>query len=200
MLQSAAVRSSRAELEAMTDGLTGLYNHRYLHERLAEEVARARHEKTKLSLLFCGLDGFKRYNEAHGYKAGDEALCRVARIIEGHSRQVDLAARYGGEEFALVLIEADSSGAAEVAERIRAEVAAAHADLEDPLTVSVGVATFPDDARTKDELLDKAAWAMHAAKRGGRDRVVVFSASLARDDEPPPDGGPEDQAATAAPA
>jgi diguanylate cyclase (GGDEF)-like protein len=197
MLQSAAVRSSRAELEAMTDGLTGLYNHRYLHERMAEEVGRARHEKTKLSLLFCGLDGFKRYNEAHGYKTGDEALCRVARIIEGHSRQVDLAARFGGKEFALVLIEADSAGAAEVAERIRAEVAAAHADQEEPLTVSIGVATCPDDARTKDELLDKAAWAMHAAKRGGRNRVVVFSASLPRGDEPPPDGGQEDQAAAA---
>jgi len=200
MLQSAAVRSSRAELEAMTDGLTGLYNHRYLHERLDEELTRTRHDKTTLSLLSCGLDGFKRYNEVCGYKAGDEALCRVARIIEGHSRQVDLAARYGGKEFALVLIEADSDGAAEVAERIRAEVAAAHADQEEPLTVSVGVATCPGDARTKDELLDKAAWAMHAAKRGGRDRVVVFSASLARDEVPPPDASPEDQPAAAAPA
>jgi len=193
MLQAAAVRSSRAELEATTDGLTDLYNHRYLHERLAEELARAGQQKTKLSLLFCGLDGFKHYNDACGYKAGDEALCRVARIIEGSSRQVDLAGRYSGEEFALVLTEADADGAAEVAERIRAEVAAAHATESQPLTVSIGVATYPDDADAKDELLDKAAWAMHAAKRSGRDRVIVFSGGLLRSGAAGADAGAADQ-------
>ena len=180
MLQAAAVRSSRAELEATTDGLTGLYNHRYLHERLTEELVRAHQKKAQLSLLLCGLDEFRRYNEVCGYKAGDEALCRVARIIEASCRQVDLAARFGGEEFTVVLLEADADGAAEVAERIRGEVAAAHAAERQPLTVTIGIATYPDDASGKDELLDKAAWAMHAAKRSGRDRVVVFSGGLLR--------------------
>jgi diguanylate cyclase (GGDEF)-like protein len=180
MLQATAVRSSRAELEATTDALTGLYSHSYFQERLAKALTRARHEETKLSLLLCGLDEFKRYNETCGYRAGDEALCRVARIIEGCSREADRAARYGGEEFAVVLMGADAHGAAEVAERIRAEVAATHAAYGEPLTVSIGVATFPDGARTKDALLEKAARAMHAAKSGGRNRVVVFSGALVR--------------------
>ena len=92
MLQAAAVRSSRAELEATTDGLTGLYNHRYLHERLAEELARARQQKTKLSLCLCGLDEFRRYNESWGYKAGDEALCRGGT----HHRRLEPPGRPGG--------------------------------------------------------------------------------------------------------
>ena len=90
-----------------------------------------------------------------------------------------------------MLTEADADGAAEVAERIRAEVAAAHADQQEPLTVSIGVATYPDDADAKDELLDKAAWAMHAAKRSGRDCVIVFSGGLLRS------GGAGPQAGTA---
>ena len=200
MLQAAAVRSSRAELEATTDGLTGLYNHRYFHERLAEELGRARQQKTKLSLLFCGLDEFRRYNESLWLQGRRRGALRVARIIEGRSRQVDLAARYAGKEFALVLIEADSRRCRRGGRARPGRGGPGGRGAEEPLTVSIGVATYPDDARAKDELLDKAAWAMHAAKRGGRDRVVVFSASLPRGDEPPPDGGQEDQAAAATPA
>jgi diguanylate cyclase (GGDEF)-like protein/excisionase family DNA binding protein len=175
MLQSAAIRYSRAEVEAITDGLTGLYNHRYLHERLEEELRRARRRDTPLSLLFCDCDDFKTYNDTHGHKAGDAALARIARIIESCSRRVDLPARYGGEEFVLVLVETDAAGALTVAERIRAEIAASSASGGQPLTVSIGVATCPGDAAARDELLDKADWAMYAAKRAGRDRVLAFS-------------------------
>ena len=101
MLHATALRMSRAELEALSDGLTGLYNHRYLHDRLHEELDRARSEETELSLLFIDLDRFKDHNDALGHKAGDEALRRVARILEQYSRRIDLAARYGGDEFAL---------------------------------------------------------------------------------------------------
>ena len=174
MLQSAAIRFSRAEVEAITDGLTGLYNHRYLHERLDEELERARRHETRVSLLFCDCDEFKAYNDEHGHKAGDAALTRIARIVESCSRRVDLAARYGGEEFVLVLVDTDAAGALTVAERVRSEVAAAGAHGDCPLSVSIGVATFPDDATAKDELLDKADWAMYAAKRAGRDRVLSF--------------------------
>ena len=175
MLQSAAIRFSRAEVEAITDGLTGLYNHRYLHERLQEELERAERRDSKLSLLFCDCDDFKTYNDTYGHKAGDAALGRIARIIEACARRIDLAARYGGEEFVLVLIETDIGGALTVAERIRAEVEAASAVGGRPLTVSIGVATCPDDANARDELLDKADWAMYAAKRAGRNRVLAFS-------------------------
>ena len=111
MLQAAAIRFSRAEVEAITDGLTGLYNHRYLHERLQEELERARRHEGTLSLLFCDCDHFKVYNDSYGHKAGDAALGRIARIIEACGRRVDLAARYGGEEFVLVLVDTDSAGA-----------------------------------------------------------------------------------------
>jgi GGDEF domain-containing protein len=118
MLQSAAIRFSRAEVEAITDGLTGLYNHRYLHERLQEELERAERRDSKLSLLFCDCDHFKTYNDTYGHKAGDAALGRIARIIEACARRIDLAARYGGEEFVLVLIETGIGGALTVAESI----------------------------------------------------------------------------------
>ncbi len=178
MLQAAAIRFSRAEVEAITDGLTGLYNHRYLHERLEEEIERARRHKTRLSLLFFDCDDFKRYNDLYGHKAGDAALTRIARIAEGCSRRVDLAARYGGEEFVLVLVDTEHEGALKVAERIRSEVESTSVATDRPLSVSVGVAGFPDDATAKDELLDKADWAMYAAKRAGRNRVLSFRDGL----------------------
>ncbi len=174
MLQSAAIRFSRAEVEAITDGLTGLYNHRYLHERLEEELKRARRRDSALTLLFCDCDHFKVYNDTYGHKAGDAALARIARIIEACSRRTDLAARYGGEEFVLALIDTDTAGALLVAERIRTEVEAAGAKGGQPLTVSIGVAGFPQNAAARDELLDKADWAMYAAKGAGRNRVLAF--------------------------
>ena len=182
MLQSAAIRFSRAEVEAITDGLTGLYNHRYLHERLREELERARRRKSKLSLVFCDCDHFKTYNDDYGHKAGDAALARIARIIEAGSRRVDLAARYGGEEFVLVLIDTDGAGALVVAEHLRREVEASSARGGQALTVSIGTATYPDDASAHDELLDKADWAMYAAKRAGRNRVLAFADDLVRDE------------------
>ena len=178
MLQAAAIRFSRAEVEAITDGLTSLYNHRYLHERLQEELERAQRHDGTLALLFCDCDHFKTYNDAYGHKAGDAALGRIARIIEACSRRVDLAARYGGEEFVLVLVDTDAAGALTVAERIRADVEATSVKGGQPLTVSIGVATCPDDASARDELLDKADWAMYTAKRAGRNRVLSFRDGL----------------------
>jgi len=174
ILRAATIRFSRAEVEAITDGLTGLYNHRYLHERLEEELDRARRYDDVVSLLFVDCDEFKQFNDAFGHKLGDVALGRIARILEACSRRVDLAARYGGEEFVLVLVGTDGAGARTVAERIRAEVETSSLAGGQPLTVSVGIASYPDDASGKDELLDKADWAMYAAKRMGRDRVLSF--------------------------
>jgi diguanylate cyclase (GGDEF)-like protein len=171
------VQSGRSELEAITDGLTGLYNHRYFHERLSEEIDRCQEQGTGLALLFCDLDNFRAFNDLHGHGSGDKALRAVARVLESSVRHVDLVARYGGEEFAAILIDTTEPGALEVAERIRAGIT--HAQLgagTDTLSMSIGVATCPRDATFKDELVDKADWAMYLAKRRGRDTVMTFGA------------------------
>jgi diguanylate cyclase (GGDEF)-like protein len=174
IVRAATIRYSRAEVEAITDSLTGLYNHRYLHERLDEELHRAFRYDGQLSLLFVDCDDFKGFNDAYGHKAGDQALARIARVLESCSRRIDLAGRYGGEEFVLVLVDTGPAGARKVAERVRSEVRATSLAAGQELTVSVGVAGYPRDASGKDELLDKADWAMYAAKRTGRDRVLSF--------------------------
>ena len=176
MLHTAAVQSGRSELEAITDGLTGLYNHRYFHERLSYEIERCQEEGTSIALLFCDLDNFRNFNELHGHGSGDKALRAVARVLEGSVRHVDLVARYGGEEFAAILIDTDEHGALDVAERIRAGITRTAVTGADTLSVSIGVATCPRDATFKDELVDKADWAMYLAKRRGRDQVMTFSA------------------------
>ena len=173
MLQTAAVRLSRAEIDAVTDALTGLYNHRYLHERLSEELHRARELERPLSVLFCDLDHFKDYNDANGHSAGDAVLREVAHLIEQSVRNVDVAGRYGGEEFVVLLVETGRDAALTVAERIRERIGGAGFSAGGaPLTVSIGVAGFPDDAERREELLDKADAAMYLAKRLGRDRVA----------------------------
>jgi diguanylate cyclase (GGDEF)-like protein/excisionase family DNA binding protein len=178
ILQSAAVRSTRGEIDAISDSLTGLYNHRYLHERLGEELRRAEELGSPLSLLFCDLDEFKEFNETLGHRAGDNALRSTAHILEQSIRHIDLAARYGGEEFVVALMGTATGDALEVAERIRERVHETFiAPSSDPLSISIGVATFPLDGTTKEELLDKADWAMHVAKRLGRNKVVSFSPS-----------------------
>lgn len=181
MLHTAAAQSGRSELEAITDGLTGLYNHRYFHERLSYEIERCQEEGTSIALLFCDLDNFRAFNELHGHGSGDRALRAVARVLESSVRHVDLVARYGGEEFAAILIDTDEAGALEVAERIRTGITRTVVAGADTLSVSVGVATCPRDATFKDELVDKADWAMYLAKRRGRDTVMTFAAEHGSD-------------------
>ena len=175
MLQTAAVRLSRAEIDAITDALTGLYNHRYLHERLSEELHRARELQRPLSVLFCDLDHFKGYNDTNGHSAGDAVLQEVAHVIEQSVRNIDVAARYGGEEFVVILVETDREEALAVAERIRKRLRDAGFTANGvPLTVSIGIAGYPDDADRREDLLNKADWAMYLAKRRGRDQVATF--------------------------
>jgi diguanylate cyclase (GGDEF)-like protein/excisionase family DNA binding protein len=175
MLELGTGQSMRSELEAVVDSLTGLYTHRYFHERLSEELERCRTQRTSLAVLLLDLDDFRAFNERHGHSAGDGALRAVAHVVESSVRRIDVAARYGGEEFAALLIDTDEPGAVEVAERIRDGIAAVSLAGGENLSVSIGVATYPGDASFKDELLDKADWAMHLAKRQGRDAAVAFS-------------------------
>jgi diguanylate cyclase (GGDEF)-like protein len=177
LVHSAALRFSRAEVDAITDGLTGVFNHRFLHERLAEEIEASADAGATLTLLFCDLDHFKAYNDQHGHSAGDTALRAVAGVIESSIRHVDVAARYGGEEFAVILVDTDTVDAAPVAERIRDRVARTLLADDGGITVSVGVASYPAHADSALTLIEAADRAMYDAKRRGRDRVVAADGS-----------------------
>jgi diguanylate cyclase (GGDEF)-like protein len=181
-----AEANTRLAQLAVTDGLTGLYNHRHLHERLALEVERSQRSGLPLSVLMLDVDHFKLFNDSFGHPAGDEVLRQVARVLNDTRRANDVVARYGGEEFAVILVDTAKFTAAKVAERVRERIAA-H-DFHDPahrtqrgtpITVSLGVATFPDDGVDAEALIRAADTALYAAKRSGRNRVVLFSAQLA---------------------
>lgn len=162
---------------ALTDSLTGLNNHRYFHERITQEMSRAKRFRKNLSLLVIDVDNFKKYNDANGHLAGDDALKRISTIIKENIRVADVAARYGGEEFMVILPETSKEQAMMVAERIRSAIEKESFIGEESipgrnLTVSIGVATFPEDSETKDELIKKADEAMYTAKLRGKNCVV----------------------------
>ncbi len=170
------------ELESLSyrDELTGLYNHRAFHERLGEELARAQRYGQPLSLLLTDVDAFMTVNQDLGYQIGDEVLRRIATVIvsaesPGRVRASDIIARYSGEEFVVLLPETSKAGAITKANRLREAVAKAEFPGSRAITLSVGVATFPDDAATPDALVQAAESALRGAKRAGRNRVHFFS-------------------------
>ena len=158
----------------VTDDLTGVSNRRLLAERAQIELERARRTGQPLSLLVIDLDHFKQVNDALGHLKGDALLREVARVLLEHVRRADTVARYGGEEFVVLLPDASREQALLAAEKLRATVGESCRGFEAPQTISIGLATFPDDASTFAELLDAADRALFQAKRAGRDRVVVF--------------------------
>jgi len=167
-------KEAHGELEklSLTDSLTGLYNRRHLMGTLASEVQRSRRLRRAFSVLLADVDRFKQYNDTHGHLAGDAALVKIAEVFRRTTRQVDCVARYGGEEFVVMLLEANLATAAIVAERIRARVA--EQDLGDgKLSLSIGVAEYPDGGETPEELIATADAAMYRAKSAGRNQVVV---------------------------
>jgi diguanylate cyclase (GGDEF)-like protein len=166
-----------------TDAMTGLHNYRYFELRLKEEIARARREGTHISLLILDVDYFKNYNDTLGHPAGDEVLRKVGKILQSSVRDNDIVARYGGEEFAIILSGAEKNGAVKLAERIREKVeeAAFYKEEIQPnnkLTISLGVATFPDDALNEEELVHNADKALYQAKNAGRNKVVAYTEEL----------------------
>lgn len=182
--QELAEANTRLSQLAVTDGLTGLYNHRHLHERLVLEVERSSRNGLPLSLLMLDVDQFKQYNDRHGHPEGDEVLRQLARLMTDDRRINDLCARYGGEEFCILLVDTAKAVAGQVAERLRAAVAGhpfPHAGSQPggKISISVGVATFPDDAGSATELVRAADGALYQAKRSGRDRVVLAGAAAA---------------------
>jgi diguanylate cyclase (GGDEF)-like protein len=167
------LRNQNEELERLStsDALTGLYNRRYLTQRLSEELVRSYRHKGSFSVLMADVDEFKKYNDAFGHPAGDEVLKKVANILLGSTRSVDCTARYGGEEFAVLLTGTSGDVASEVAERIRARVEQQEFAGR-KITLSIGIAEFPENGQTADEVISSADEALYDAKRSGRNRVV----------------------------
>jgi len=163
---------------ASTDGLTGLNNHRAFQDKLKEEMERARRFGHKVSLLMIDIDHFKGFNDTYGHINGDEILKRISCLISDNIRAIDFAARYGGEEFAVILPEVALSGAHVVAERIRSSTEKHKIKIRDEkvnVTISVGIATYPDDAITSEDFIDRADKALYLAKRTGRNKVCDYS-------------------------
>ncbi len=170
-----ALMYSEMETMATTDGLTGLTNHRTFKARSRELLERAARYEHQASVLLCDVDHFKSVNDTHGHPLGDEVLRRVARVLDSAVRRIDITARYGGEEFAIVLEATGHEGAINLAERIRQDVARLRIPSDKgtfAVTMSIGVASYPDHGMTLSELVLQADAALYEAKETGRNRVV----------------------------
>lgn len=160
---------------AITDGLTGLFNHKHFQERLKEELTRAKRYHHPLSLIMVDIDYFKNYNDYYGHIQGDAVLKMMAQIFKNTVRELDIVARYGGEEFVIILPETDKLKSLNFAERLRQNVElhqfkGEKTQPQKKLTISLGIATYSEDADT-DKLIDKADQALYNAKKSGRNKV-----------------------------
>ena len=178
-----ATNQERLKHLGFTDALTGVHNRRYFDQRLEEEIDRAERQPRPLACIFVDIDHFKHINDDHGHQVGDRVLREIARRIKTHMRASDILARYGGEEFAVLLAGSEQRDAVEIAQRIRATVAAQPVPLADGtelrVTLSAGVSALSNTPHGADravrarQLLDRADRALYAAKAGGRNRVAA---------------------------
>jgi len=171
----------KLEHMARTDGLTGLLNHRAFQKSLAAEIRRANRTGAELTLIMLDVDHFKRYNDAHGHPAGDRVLVTLAGLLEDSLRTSDIVARYGGEEFSVILVDTTPEDAREVAEKLRQRIAGHTFELPEEgaagvrVTISLGLASHPLDARAATGLVSMADQALYLAKEAGRNVVVSCS-------------------------
>lgn len=177
---SNALQYRTIEKISVTDGLTGLYNHRFFRTQLQRELERAQRFKHFVTLLILDVDYFKKFNDTHGHLAGDSALKKISTIIKNTARRTDLVSRYGGEEFCVILPKVQAEGAIIFGDRLRRKIESAKFHFPDMkhhqnVTVSLGCASFPSDAQVENELIKKADQALYHAKNNGRNRLCLFS-------------------------
>jgi diguanylate cyclase (GGDEF)-like protein len=169
-----------SRLQAMTykDDLTDLYNQRYLPVVLEQELSRASRSSKEFSVLFCDVDYFKTVNDTKGHMVGSRVLVELSKVLKGSIRATDFAFRYGGDEYVIVLSDANSKNAAQVAERLRQRTAGTTFDVggnEIKITLSIGVATYPEHAKSIDANMQMADEAMYYGKHKSRNVVSVAS-------------------------
>ena len=161
---------------SITDPLTGIYNRRYLNTRLAEEITRYNRYKHPFSFMLLDLDKFKQFNDTYGHLAGDDLIKDLAKLVENSLRTIDIAARFGGDEFVAIFPQTPKADAIQITNRIKDKIDAAlnidHEKIQ--LSVSMGLATYPDDASSIIELIEKTDQALYLAKKGGGNRVVYL--------------------------
>jgi two-component system, cell cycle response regulator len=158
---------------SVTDGLTGVYNHRYFYEMLNWHINHLRRTPQMFSLLIIDIDNFKKYNDTHGHVEGDKVFRDTAQLFLNTTRENDMVFRYGGEEFSIILTQTDQHLGQIAGERVLLAVRK-HA----PVAVSIGLATFPIDAQTQNDLVVNADKALYRAKSSGKDRICVFDKNM----------------------
>ena len=169
----------RVKQLAYLDGLTGIFNRRYFEMRITEEIERARRFGAGMAVLMVDIDQFKQLNDEFGHLLGDEVLRQVSSIFHQQVRKIDVVCRYGGEEFAILLSQTNGLHSQNVAEKLRRLVESwQFPGVPRAVTISTGIATYPEHGTTRDELVQAADAGLYAAKQGGRNRIVM--APLAR--------------------
>ncbi len=180
-----AIENARLYSYAVTDEMTKVYNHRYFQQRLDEEIQRAGRYDGTVAMIILDVDHFKKFNDTYGHAEGDRVLKAVAKLIEKSVREIDVVARYGGEEFCVILPEKDIEGAFIPCERIRTAIENHDFRINGqrvPITVSLGICSFPAYARDKTELIVRADTALYYSKGGGRNRSTRFSPEMKPED------------------
>jgi diguanylate cyclase (GGDEF)-like protein len=184
-----AIENSRlyeeTEYLSKTDWLTKLWNSGELHKTLAKELEKSRITDKNLTVLMIDIDNFKPYNDSVGHRKGDEAIKKIATLLSQRSRKNDFVARYGGEEFTIIMPDTTKKTAFVIAERLKKEVEDTWGGGElapgaPPLTISIGISTFPVDGADKDNLIHKADIALYEAKRKGKNKVCVYTPHLGK--------------------